>query len=421
MASAVLPVSGFGAPGSENSGSGNSGSGASGAAISSQTLTRGATRMHRISNVLAPALVYLTIRQASLLVLAWMSTAAGVSPRSALTSWDGAWFLGLAAGGYAGVPAGLVDAFGARTAQTSLAFFPGYPALVAATSAVFGVGVTAAAFVVSIGAGVVAAYGLVRLAEAVPYGSRRAGLVLVALFAATPMSIVLSMTYSEALFCALAVWCLLGVLRRQWLLAGMCSAVAGVVRPTAVALIAAVGLAVLVTVLRERAGWRPWVAALLAPSGLLGYLAFVAVRTGRWDGWFALQQQGWASRFDGGRATLRFASRVLTTAPSVLEVATVWLVATALVLLAVCVLDWRSSAAWPLLVYAAVVLTMDVGANGVMNSKARLLLPAFVLLLPVAIALARRRTTLVVLALTVLAGFGAWFGSYALTVWPYAI
>jgi hypothetical protein len=50
-----------------------------------------------------------------------------------------------------------------------------------------------------------------------------------------------------------------------------------------------------------------------------------------------------------------------------------------------------------------------------------LLIPAFVLLLPVAIGLARRRTVLLVLTLTTLAGFSAWFGSYAITVWPYAI
>jgi hypothetical protein len=378
-------------------------------------------RLQRVSALLAPALVYLTIRQVSLLVLVWMSTAIGVSTRSALTSWDGAWFLSLAAGGYDGVPAGMVDAFGERTAQTSLAFFPGYPALVAAVSWVSGVGVTAAAFVVSAGAGVAAAYGLVRLAETVPHGSRRAGLVLVALFAAAPMSIVLSMTYSEALFCALAIWCLFGLLRRQWLLAGVCSAAAGLVRPTAAALVAAVALAGLVAVVRGQDGWRPWLAALVAPSGLIGYLAFVAARTGRWDGWFALQRQGWESRFDGGRATLRFTGRVLTTAPSVLELVTVWLLAGALVLLVLCVLDWWRDPAWPLLVYAATVLAMDLGCSGVMNSKARLLIPAFVLLLPVAIGLARRRTVLLVLTLITLTGFSAWFGSYALTVWPYAI
>ncbi len=55
-------------------------------------------RLHRASAMLAPALVYLTIRQVSLLVLVWMSAATGVDTRSVLTSWDGAWFLGLATG-----------------------------------------------------------------------------------------------------------------------------------------------------------------------------------------------------------------------------------------------------------------------------------------------------------------------------------
>ncbi|MGH3975846.1 MAG: hypothetical protein ACRDS9_21325 [Pseudonocardiaceae bacterium] len=383
--------------------------------------TRWERRLHRVSALLAPALVYLAIRQVSLLVLIWMSTATGVGIRGTLTSWDGAWFLGLAEGGYGGVPAGFVDAFGARTPHTSQAFLPGYPALIAAVSWLPGVGLIAAAFVVTAGAGVATAYGLVRLAETVPHGSRKAGLVLVALFAATPMSIVLSMTYSEALFCALAVWCLLGLLRRQWLLAGVCSATAGLVRPTAAALVATVVLVALVAVVAGRDGWRPWVAALLAPSGLVGYLAFVAARTGRWDGWFVLQRQGWDSGFDGGYATVRFAWRALTTAPSVLEVITVWLLVAALALFVLCLLDWRASPAWPLLVYAAVVLALDLGSNGVMNSKARLLLPAFVLLMPVAIGLARRRTTLLVLTLTALTAFGAWFGGYALMVWPYAI
>lgn len=380
-----------------------------------------AIRVQRITALLAPALVYLTIRQVSLLVLAWMSAATGVGMRSALTAWDGAWFLGLAAGGYGGVPAGLTDAFGARTADTPLAFFPGYPALVAGVSWLPGVGVTTAAFAVTVGAGIAAAYGLMRLTGSVPGGTRRAGLVLVALFAASPMSIVLSMTYSEALFCALAVWCLAAVLRGQWVLTGVLSAAAGLVRPTGAALVAAVLLAGAVAIARDREGWRPWAGVLLAPSGLIGYLAFVAVRTGHWDGWFLIQQRGWNSRFDGGAATLRFSAQVLTTAPSILEVATVWLLAGAVVLLAICAMEWGRGRAWPLLVYAAVVLTMSLGSNGLMNSKARLLLPAFVLLLPVAVGLARRRTAPVVLTLVAVVAFGAWFGGYAITVWPYAI
>jgi hypothetical protein len=381
-----------------------------------------ADRMRRVGVLLAPVLVYFGIRQLSLLVLVWMSAAQGTSARTVLTSWDGLWFLALAAGGYDGVPAGLTDAFGMRSATTPLAFFPGYPALIAVVSWLLpGVGTTAAAFAVTAGAGVATAYGLVRLAEVVPGGSRRAGLVLVALFAAAPMAIVLSMTYSEALFCALAVWCLVGLLQRRWLLAGLCSAAAGLVRPTAAALVAAVVLTAIVAVLHRQDGRRPWVAALLAPAGLVGYLGFVAIRTGRWDGWFAIQQQGWRSEFDGGVTTLRFAADVLRTAPSLLEVLTVWLLATAVVLLVLCVQSWWRGPAWPLLVYAALVLAMDLGANGLMNSKARLLIPAFVLLLPVALRLTRQHPTVVVLTLTVLTAFGAWFGGYALILWDYAI
>jgi len=56
--------------------------------------------------------------------------------------------------------------------------------------------------------------------------------VLAALFAASPMAVVLSMTYSEALFCAFAVWSLAFLLDRRWLWAGVCCALSGLVRPT---------------------------------------------------------------------------------------------------------------------------------------------------------------------------------------------
>jgi hypothetical protein len=56
-----------------------------------------------------------------------------------------------------------------------------------------------------------------------------------------------------------------------------------------------------------------------------------------------------------------------------------------------------------------------------MASKARLLLPAFVLLVPIAVALAKRRTTTLVLTLCGLVVVTSWFGAYAVTVWSYAI
>ncbi|WP_260189794.1 mannosyltransferase family protein [Actinophytocola gossypii] len=375
----------------------------------------------RIWTLLAPALIFLGIREFGLLVLTWMAAATGRSVTEALRSWDGQWFLAIAESGYEGVPAGLVDAFGNRSAETPLAFFPGYPMVVrwfAAIDGDGGIGLVTAAFTVTIAFGVACAYALARLGRHIRGGSPRTGLILVALFAASPMSIVLVMAYSEAMFCALAAWSLVGVLERRWVLAGVCCAAAGLVRSTGAALVLAVGLAVIVAVVRRRDGWRPWVGGVIAPVGLLGYLAWVGVRTGEWNGWFGLQERGWGTGFDGGVATVTFSLEALADARSVLEVTTVGLIVVALVLL---VVGFKRRVEWPLMVYAAGVLVMDLGSNGLMNSKARLMVPAFTLLIPVATALAKRKPSTAVLTLCALVVAGSWFGAYSITSWGYAI
>jgi hypothetical protein len=116
------------------------------------------------------------------------------------------------------------------------------------------------------------------------------------------------MAYTEALFCATAVWALVGVLQKRWLLAGLCSAAAGLVRPTGSALALAVGLAALVAVVERRDGARPWLGGLLAMSGLLGYLGYVGWRTGTPTGWFDIQRTGWASQFDAVVVAVALAS-----------------------------------------------------------------------------------------------------------------
>jgi hypothetical protein len=372
--------------------------------------------LHRGLVLLAPALLYVVVREIGLLVLTWLANSDHTTVTGALTSWDGQWYLGLAAGGYNHLPAGLVDAYGHRTADTPLAFFPGYPALVRWVAYLPGVNVVSSAFTVSLASGVFAAYALARIGRRAH--SARTGLVLVVLFAASPMGIVLSMAYSEATFCALAAWALVGVVERRWLLAGLCAAAAGLFRPTAAALVVVVLAAAVVAVVRRQDGWRPWVGGLLAPVGLVGYLAWVAVRTGSPTGYFAIQKQGWDSTFDGGVATVKFGLQVLASGRSVLEVGTVAILVVAIVLLVVAI---RDKFPWPLWLYGLLVLAMDLGSNGLMNSKARLLLPAFTLLLPAAVALANRRRSTMLVVLAGVAVASAWFGGYAITGWMYAI
>jgi len=121
-----------------------------------------------------------------------------------------------------------------------------------------------------------------------------AGVIAAALWAATPFSIVLSKAYSEALFALFAALALVALVERRFVWAGVACIPAGLTRSAAVALIAAVGLGLLIELVRARGrGWRLWLGAALAPAGWLAYLAWVGVRVGRWDGWWQIERQDW--------------------------------------------------------------------------------------------------------------------------------
>jgi len=371
-----------------------------------------------LAAALAPAGVYLAIRLLGVAVLALMAARNGSTLLGELASWDGEWLLGIAEHGYAGVPARLVDVHGERNAFTALGFFPGYPALVAAVTPLTGGSYVAGGLLVALVGGIAGAYGMAALAQAAPGGSRRAGLLLVGLFAATPMGITLSMTYSESVFCALAGWALVAVLRRRWVWAGGLTAAAGLVRPTVTALIAAVGLAALTALVGRRDGLRPLLGALLAPLGLVGYLGYVAVRTGELGGWTRIQREGWQTRIDGGAATLDYVLGTLGGSQQVHDLLSVSALLGSVVLFVVAV---RMRLPWPVLVYGGVGLATVWGTDGVMNSKLRFLVALFVLLLPVALGLSRRRTGTAVAVLVAAALVSAWVGGFALTVWRYGI
>lgn len=377
---------------------------------------------------LLPGATYVAARLIGLLALSWMARRNRVGVSSALTAWDGQWYLHIAALGYDRVPLNLVDAFGRRGPETPLAFFPAYPALIDWLSWVPGINLVAGALAISSVSGLLAAYGMAATASTLarrgalpgvnPERARWAGVVFAGLFGASPMAIVLIMTYSEALFCALAAWSLAFLVQRRWSACGICCLFAGLVRPTAGALVLTIVIAGGVAIARRQQGWRPCVAVLLAPLGLLGYLGYVGYRTGRPDGWFELQQRGWDSRFDGGAATWRFTLDILSNGRSVLETSTVFLLIGAVALLVVGVVMRLH---WPLLVYGGAVLLMDIGSNGLMNSKARLLLPAFTLLLPLVVLLLRRRRGTVITTLVCATLFSAWFGAHSIVAWQYAI
>jgi hypothetical protein len=328
-----------------------------------------------------------------------------------ITSWDSGRYLIIAAHGYSYVPGNLRH-------DVLFAWFPGYPAAIDALAWIPGVGPVHAGFAVTIAAGLAAAWGLARLGLTLT-GNRRISLLVVALWAAAPGSIVLAMLYSEALFCALAVWALVALAERRWLTAAGLVILAGTVRSTALALIAAVAVAALpplVRAVRARqpfaAWWRPAAALLLAPLGLVGYLGYAAWEMGRLDGWFWVEKNAHLS-VDWGRGMVQTVEHAIMRGPTP-EAALTLLVVAAAVTLAACSLTERIPAA--LHAYTlVVVLTALVTGSFYIGSKPRFLLPAVLLGLPLARLLAPARTWVLVPLMVVLAAASTWFGLYLMS------
>ncbi len=325
-------------------------------------------------------------------------------------SWDSGHYQTIAAHGYT-YPTGQL----ARASVFS--WFPGYPAVIDSIAWLPGVTIVAAGLVVTAVAGLVAAWGLTALGMKLT-GDPRISLLMVAIWAVAPSSIVLSMMYGEALFCALAFWALVALVSRRWLTAGVLTLLAGTVRSTAVALVLAVLVAALIAVVVQAvrmrqpfaAWWRPTAAALLAPLGLLGYLGFVALVTHRLDGWFWTEKHASRMVFDWGVSTLRAMNDALTGRPSVgMLLVTVALAAAVLLTL------WSLTERIPvyLHVYTLVVVFLAMTTSAYwLGSKPRFLLPAVLLTLPVARLLAPLRTWVLVLLVGVLVAASTWFGLY---------
>lgn len=347
----------------------------------------------------------------------------GKSLHSMLSAWDGQWMLALAGRGYDHIPADLTDAHGQLTPDTAYAFFPGYPMVVRVVGTVPGMSTFAAAILTSLVAGAAATVAAYRIGRWCalrrwPEDERRgdrAGLIMAVLFATTPMSVVLTMAYTEAIYCAFAGWALWMILEKRWIAAGLLTMCAGLSRTTAVGLIAVLLIAAF---LSRREGWRPWVGAALAPLGWLFWMVFVGIRVGAPTGWFRVQSNGWDTRFDAGAATLRYLVDTLSLNQTAGDVITAWVILATVVLI---VLAFVTRLPWQISVYGTLAASTVLLSTGLMNSRVRLLLPAFVLLTPVALALAQRSRTTQVTVGAAATVTSAWFGAYMLGIYPYAI
>lgn len=211
----------------------------------------------------------------------------------ALTSWDGGWYRRITETGY---PSSLPFAPDGGLRHTTLAFFPAYPGTVAGLRAVTGLGFLPVALSVALLSGAVAAAGVPLLLA--PHLGSSAAVRAGVLWACSPVSAVLVMTYSEGLFTAEAVLFLVLLLRRRyrWLvpLVPVMALTRGVLLPFAAVLA--------VHLWHRRRDLVSTARRLLAAATVAGVVglsalwpAVVAVRTGRWDA-YLLVQESWQHR-----------------------------------------------------------------------------------------------------------------------------
>ncbi|MEC4019975.1 glycosyltransferase family 39 protein [Streptomyces sp. H27-D2] len=377
------------------------------------------SRPERLATALRAAtpalLAYAAVRLLGLAILAAWAAVDGRNPLTLLNGrWDSVWYLRIAEHGY-GFEAHLPDG----GVHSDLAFFPLLPALERGISEISPLTPAGAGLLVGWLASLVAAWGIYAVGSRL-YG-HRTGLVLAVLWGVCPTAFVQSMAYTETLFTALAAWALYAVLTRRRLWASALAVLAGLTRPSAAAVVAAIIIPAAVTLIQDyRAGarlralvrehGRMITAACLAPLGWLAYVLYVAVRNGGLFAYFEVQG-AWGNGIDGGVALAGFVWEQLT---GPVFLGGIGIIAALALLGWLCALCVRQRQPLPLLVYAGVVVFTSLVSAGYFGSRPRLMMPAFPLLLPIAVALARLRPARTALALGALALASGAYGAFTL-------
>jgi Mannosyltransferase (PIG-V) len=221
-----------------------------------------------------PCAYYLASRVAvytAALMASWLFPS--IHPLSALgSSWDGGWYLKIAQHGY---PAHMYqEGLGSRWA-----FFPAWPMAIRAFGVVTRLPLPDAASILALFFGLTSAV-TVWLAVQAHLGRQVADRAVL-FYVFFPLALVLSMGYTEGLFITAAGACLYAISRRWWLIAALSAVVGSLTRDAGAVLILVVVVAALTELhQRRRLEARPALAVVIAPLGLVAFMAYGWIRVG---------------------------------------------------------------------------------------------------------------------------------------------
>jgi hypothetical protein len=246
--------------------------------------------LRRVLHACRPALPVLGIAAVAHVLVLLVAVAATydshIPVQRALYGWDSQWYLTIAHSGYPHViPQGQ-----GSPAQSALGFLPLLSVFIWVVSEVLRVGTGVAGQIVTTLTGLSAAV-MVWLLFRDDEGDERArqGTTLMLFW---PAAFVLAMVYSEGLFITVVAGALLALRRRRWVWAGCLAALAPITDPVGLAIFVPCVLAAVVAI-RQRRDWSSLAAPLLAPVGLVGFMAFTWSWAGTPFAWYIAQRRGW--------------------------------------------------------------------------------------------------------------------------------
>lgn len=184
---------------------------------------------------------------------------------------------------------------------SSIAFFPGYPALLYVVHLVLRSWVYSG-LLISLVTGAIACMALARIiaqeAEARGVDDREAVRVGLTLFVWAPAAIFMAAGYTEAPFLACVLWAWLAAKQGKWLRAGILLALASIIHING--LFVTVGVAVLFLLTKPN-GLKQWLKAwplVLPVLPVAGFMVYLHSLTGSWNAWQHAEQVGWNRHFE---------------------------------------------------------------------------------------------------------------------------
>ncbi|MGH9017606.1 MAG: hypothetical protein ACRDY1_07650 [Acidimicrobiales bacterium] len=349
--------------------------------------------------ILRPVLIYLVSRVVTYAAMGVAALVAHHSLAEEINTWDTKWFIRAAGIGW---PSHLPIVHG-HVGGTTVAFFPAFPLTFRWLSELTGMSLLMAGAIVSGVTGLtamIAVWALVR-----EYAGTKAADRSTLLLALFPASIVFSLVYAEGMIITLVAGCLLALMRRRWVVAGLLAALATATAPVALAVVVSCLWSAGRAIVRHRT-WAALAAPVLAPLGFVAYQVWLWRHTGDLSAWRQTELGGWHSYLSAAypvHVLRSFFGHPLG------ATATINVVFVGLIVTVVCaVVALRDRLPIPLLLYGLTVAVVAILTRPV-GLRPRFIMLAFPLLLAVGTRLrGRSYVTLVSVSAVLLVAFSVY-------------